>query len=284
MAIRVATMNPTNNLPLGRKSGHLFRKLTLLFLLTSAYALGLVILYQKRPDFPLLLFSFFADCTVAIAAGFGARLILSKRNWFIRSMAAIIVVTAGQAILGYFSKWEIGLDVPQFLLGYISWMDLIHLSFGAIATLSAVWAWRRSRSIPELNETPAPVSVVPIQPRQPSRSERAGIRFPQTWTLNLGAISRHRIGIHYGNNIRPSVRARSRLVAGPQVKTKSKRTSLQQAHVQLALVEEHRCPYCLEPVLRTDPRGVKECNTCHSLHHADCWAVTGFCQVPHLNS
>jgi hypothetical protein len=27
-----------------------------------------------------------------------------------------------------------------------------------------------------------------------------------------------------------------------------------------------------------------ECKICHTLHHADCWAVTGACQIPHLNS
>jgi ribosomal protein L37AE/L43A len=50
------------------------------------------------------------------------------------------------------------------------------------------------------------------------------------------------------------------------------------------MVEEHRCPYCLDPVSRNDPRGVKECDVCHTLHHADCWAITGVCQVPHLNT
>jgi hypothetical protein len=50
------------------------------------------------------------------------------------------------------------------------------------------------------------------------------------------------------------------------------------------VVEEHRCPYCLDAVARTDPRGVKECEVCHTLHHADCWAITGICQVPHLNT
>jgi hypothetical protein len=29
---------------------------------------------------------------------------------------------------------------------------------------------------------------------------------------------------------------------------------------------------------------VVECDVCHALHHKDCWDITGFCQVPHLNS
>jgi len=44
---------------------------------------------------------------------------------------------------------------------------------------------------------------------------------------------------------------------------------------------EHRCPFCLEVIERNDPRGVRICSICHTHHHADCWAVTGTCQVPH---
>ena len=44
--------------------------------------------------------------------------------------------------------------------------------------------------------------------------------------------------------------------------------------VKLALVEEHRCPYCLDIVNRTDKRGTVECEVCHTLHHKDCWEIT----------
>lgn len=47
---------------------------------------------------------------------------------------------------------------------------------------------------------------------------------------------------------------------------------------------EDRCPYCFDIVKRNDPRGVKVCEVCGTPHHADCWAVTGKCQVPHLNT
>jgi hypothetical protein len=49
-------------------------------------------------------------------------------------------------------------------------------------------------------------------------------------------------------------------------------------------VVEDRCPYCLDIIKRQDPRGVKICDVCHTPHHADCWAITGKCQVPHLNT
>lgn len=53
---------------------------------------------------------------------------------------------------------------------------------------------------------------------------------------------------------------------------------------RIVRVVEDRCPYCLDVVKRNDPRGVKVCEVCGTPHHADCWAITGKCQVPHLNT
>jgi hypothetical protein len=68
------------------------------------------------------------------------------------------------------------------------------------------------------------------------------------------------------------------------VKPRRKRSLGRKPKLQLSRVEEHRCPYCLELIEPNDPRGTVECKICHTLHHADCWAITGTCQVPHLNS
>ncbi len=51
--------------------------------------------------------------------------------------------------------------------------------------------------------------------------------------------------------------------------------------VRLVGEEQHRCPFCLEEIVPDDPRGVKICPICKTHHHADCWDVTGICQVPH---
>jgi transposase len=53
--------------------------------------------------------------------------------------------------------------------------------------------------------------------------------------------------------------------------------------VRIVGAEEDRCPYCLTVVERNDARGVIVCPVCHTRHHADCWAVTGMCQVPHYH-
>ncbi len=56
---------------------------------------------------------------------------------------------------------------------------------------------------------------------------------------------------------------------------------LQHSQVQLSKEVENRCPFCLEVVEENDPRGIVICPVCHTHHHADCWEVTGTCQVPH---
>jgi ribosomal protein L37AE/L43A len=266
-------MNPAELPAPVRKSRHLLRKLVLLSLLTAAYGLGLVLLFFKASWFPLPLFSFFADSTVAIVAGFGTRLLLSRRHWFIRFMVATLLSVGGLAILGYFSDWKIGIDVIALSRGYVSWEDLIHLVVGITASWAALWAWYRP--LPKEDETSemaeSAQQAVVVQPRS---------WFPQP-RMRIGSG----VDGHSGNGSGPSVRARLKLVAKQPTRPKKIRSSrVRRPHVQLALVEEHRCPYCLEPVVRTDSRGVKECEVCHSLHHADCWAITGTCQVPHLNT
>ncbi len=64
---------------------------------------------------------------------------------------------------------------------------------------------------------------------------------------------------------------------------RARRRANQDGAARIVSVVEERCPYCLDVVKRNDPRGVKVCEVCRTPHHADCWAITGKCQVPHLN-
>ena len=281
MALRTAVMNPADISPRFRQPRHLFRRLVLLSLLTAAYALCLVMLFQKVTWFPVPLYSFFAAGTVAIVAGFGSRLLLMQQHWFVRSITAAFLPLAGLAILGYFSDWKIGIDVIALSRGYVSWVDLIRLIVGITASWAALWAWYRLA--PQDDETSRNVEVVHpiaiVQPIQPNPVRRP----PRTWTLRPRLRISTGTSAQSGNGSRSSVHTRMKFVTRQPTRPKRRRSSL--AHqVQLAVVEEHRCPYCLEPVSRNDPRGVKECEVCHSLHHADCWAITGMCQEPHLNT
>jgi hypothetical protein len=281
MAISAAGISHRDAIPRMNKPRHMFRKLLLVFLLTAAYALGLVLLFLRETWFPQVLFVIFADCTVAVVAGFGVRLLLSQRGWFIRTLVAGVMPVAGLAILGYFSEWEIGIDVIALSLGYVSWADLAHLVGAVTVSWVALWAWRRPArgEAASIQEAQAVRSTADVQPRR-LRSPHGGGLQP-----GLRVSPAPNTGLRSRNGRRSSARARSKLVLKQPVKQKPKRRlQLRRPHVQLALVEEHRCPFCLEPVLRTDERGTKECEVCHTLHHADCWEITGTCQVPHLNT
>jgi hypothetical protein len=73
--------------------------------------------------------------------------------------------------------------------------------------------------------------------------------------------------------------------AGTRTKKKSRsRTKTQPAEIKFIGKQEHFCPYCLDPVAEHDARGVKICPICKTRHHADCWGITGACQIPHSNS
>jgi hypothetical protein len=272
-------MNPADVSPRFRKPRHLLRKLVLLSLLTTSYALGLVMLQPKVPWFPLILYRLFAAGIVAVVGGFGTRLLLSNRHWFIRSMAAAVMPLAGLAILGYFSDWKIGINLIALSRGYVSYEDLTHLVLGITGSWAALWAWYR----PAPREIETSTSIESVYPVAHPQGNRA--RLPRSWTLQPRLRINSGAGVHSGNGSRPGVRSRAKFVTKQPTRPKKRRSSLlNRAHVQLAVVEDHRCPYCLEPVSRNDPGGVKECDVCHTLHHADCWAITGVCQVPHLNT
>jgi uncharacterized membrane protein len=77
---------------------------------------------------------------------------------------------------------------------------------------------------------------------------------------------------------RIEVQPRSEPVSIPKPKAR-KRSKMK---VRLGRSVTNVCPYCLEEVQRHDPRGRVVCNVCGTPHHGDCWAITGKCEVPHL--
>jgi hypothetical protein len=293
MELRTATMSLYNS-DQPSERWHLLRKLVLLFLLVTALALGLVILLRQKVDFPLLWFNLLADASLGLVAGVGSRVVLRQRNWFIRGLAAAAVSLVGLGVLGYFTDWRSGIGPLQITFSRVNWSDPAHIPWASllrfrhtngmnmldlahmIIAIDASWialrAWAGSaRRLIE----PSVRASRRIRSRQnlhPSASS-AVASFPRTRAS--GSSSRPRI--KRAKYDRASVSTHS---------PHSRRWNPLQRkpEIQLAVFEEHRCPYCFEEVKRNDPRGVVECDVCHTLHHKDCWDVTGICQVPHLNT
>lgn len=176
----------------------------------------------------------------------------------------------------------------------MDWADPIHLAISLVMTVLSLQAWRRPASTLQ----PVEVEVVPLpQPppttrairskrgRRASSSSNGGARveLPGSWSTRLRPDPPPRPRTRSNNGSRSTVLKEPKKTKDQVVRPKRRR-SRRKPQIQFALVEEHRCPYCLDAVTHHDPRGVKECDVCHTLHHADCWAITGFCQVPHLNT
>jgi len=327
MAMRAATMssmNPIDPSPGVRESDSLFRKVVLLLLLISAASLWIVILFKRETMFPLLLSTFFADASLGLIAGFGARFVLRRQKWFAQLLTAVLVVVIGMIMIGSLTDSVLGIgpirlepklasqiremrlsDLPDgirtlqiesrvFDVSKMDWADPIHLGISLMIVVLSLQAWRRPVAtisqpveVAPLPAAPAPRVTRSRRGRRATTSAnangRARVKATRSWHTRPrpGATTGPRP--HSNNGSRSPVLQDARKKKDSVVRPKRRR-SRRKPQIQFALVEEHRCPYCLDNVSRNDPRGVKECEVCHTLHHADCWAITGICQVPHLNT
>jgi hypothetical protein len=237
----------------------LVRKLVLLILLMIVSALGLVTLLRHIHFHSLVLANILSDALMALIAGFSARWILRNQTGFLRFVSILAFLIGGLELLGWFTGWQIGFRPLRMGLSSVDWYSLGQLFLGSGIGLLALVAWTKPTPA-VVDPAPAPKPIKrPLQPRQ-QRNKR------------------HR---------RP---AQSRSIPEPQavtaqpVEPKHRRITRRKPHLQLSAQEEHRCPYCLELIHPEDPLGTVECKICHTLHHADCWAITGACQVPHYTA
>jgi hypothetical protein len=280
---------------------HLARKVLLLLLLVVALALGLVILFRQRTAIPLLLFNVLADASFGLVAGLATRILLRRRHGLIQATASAAVSIVGLVVLGYFTGWRSGIGPFQAGLVRVHWLDwanfplqlplkfepgttdlldLAHLAIAVDTGWIALRAWKPGR---RASMQPAPshgrqasrVSVPAARPSVVPSAPAGRIRLPAR-AASKPLIKRRTFG-------RPLIPSGGAVRAG---RARSKRWNplRHRPAVQLAVHEEHRCPYCLQDVNRDDPRGAVECPICHTLHHKDCWDITGTCQVPHLNN
>jgi hypothetical protein len=316
-------MSPVNTPPIVRESDSLFRKLVLLVLLISAAVLWIVIWFKQETSFPLLLSTFFADASLGLIAGFGSRFFLRNRDLVIRYVVAILITVIGMILIGSLTHWVLGIGPIRleqkfatqirgirfnpdlwsqilslhigsrvlFAFSKMDWADPVHLLISLLMTVLSMQAWRRTVSAPEpieltpLPEPPPPATRSRRGRRASSSSNgRARVQRSANSSTNFRVTPLPQTRVRSNNGARSAVRSGAKKSKDPTVQPKKKRLSRRKPKIQFALVEEHRCPYCLDAVSRNDPRGVKECEVCHTLHHADCWAITGMCQVPHLNT
>ncbi|MCJ7434070.1 MAG: hypothetical protein MUO77_11335 [Anaerolineales bacterium] len=285
MSTSTAIMSDSFSTPT-RKPGFLSRLILFCLFVVGIDAIVILLsVYQVNPTH--LLMTLFATICLGLAAGVGARSAFYHRSGFTRNFITLITLTLSLYALGYFTNWKMGIGpVDSWTKGYVSWVELAQFYGSSLVAMSALWAWWRS---------PSKVLDDQIKSRHSSKHREQArsaasvqspefnpsFHFPESWRSRPQQKSRLK-SAH-------QTKAQDKLI--PEVEkviisrpTKRKVRSRNRPDLQFSAFEEHRCPYCLDEVKRNDPRGVKECDICHSLHHADCWEITGSCQVPHLNT
>jgi hypothetical protein len=243
--------------------GILARKLTLLVLLTLAVTLSLAILTRNYwVKAPLLTF-LFANISLALVCGFAIRWVLRNQSSLVRILTGLGVIAAGLVFLGFLTAGRVGIGPWRSGSAFFDWLDFSQLFMGMDAICLCLFAWQlpsnTSQAIPQHPST-LPRKRQARHPRPIVAAKADPDPAPAPVTAAITSI-----------DTKPA-------------KPKRKRLFHRRTELHLSDAQEHRCPYCLELIDPDDARGVVECKICHTLHHADCWAITGACQVPHYTS
>lgn len=246
----------------------LLRRLGLVFLITLAVAASFALTYKVNATIlPQALVITFA-LGQGLASGFSARWILRGHTGLLRGLVALTSLVFGLSLLGLITFGVTGIRLLDRTRTEPDWGGLAQIALGAVAVWLALQSWRTAASPQSVSRGLEPSSPLPARKASATKTRRrrepvATAPHPQR-RLHWPVLRR----LHLPTLPRPGFRLALRL-------------RRRQSPVRLEQDEEHRCPYCLEPVSRKDPRGFVVCKICHTYHHADCWAVTGMCQVPH---
>ncbi len=208
---------------------------------------------------------------MGLVAGFSVRWILprkvrraadSARPWYSSSVVWLC--------LGWFTGWGFGIDLFRAGRSSGGLVGIGPNPAGRPAfALLALYAWQYPRSNRAPCNANANRSKKSPRPGESRKNDRNRAPRPATCLASHQARRSSRLHRQSPPNL---------------VKPKRKRSNHSRPRLVLSSQEEHRCPYCLELIDPDDPRGVVECEICHTLHHADCWAITGACQVPHFTA
>jgi ribosomal protein L37AE/L43A len=280
--------------PLHPAGSGLLRKVVLLILLEIAMALGNYLLVRNSSAVPLLGANLLAIIIFGLVAGLAARILLGQRNWFIRFISATAALIIGLFLLGYLTHWLIGIGPLVFWRKSIDWIGFGKLMIGVFSIVLSMHAWKKPAAVTVTSAGANSITPVPI-----SAQEKTPVSVPAGTPRRSTSTSQARVRAKpkrakqahfplFSPKSKPAARKTAKAAADKQVSkpaAKTRRSLFQhKPQVHLSQIERHLCPYCLEPVTRNDARGVVECDICHTLHHGDCWAIAGSCQVPHYTA
>jgi hypothetical protein len=237
-------------------------RILVVLLQTFLVSQALLSLFAVRQTIDVQVLKYTVVVIVGLAAGFSARRFLKGRSLLLKIVAALLAASLSLAVQYSLSSGFIGIQPFQRTGRYPDWNSLIQLGIAALGAALVVLAFRsRSKS----SSAPA-VSI-----QEPGTESTADSR-----PVPAAPISRVAVQAHPNKLVLDPPRE---IVKQPAAKNKKRKTLA----IHFVGEEEHTCPYCLDRVEKDDPRGVKVCPICKTWHHADCWGITGACQIPHMH-
>jgi len=290
MSLRSSTMsNPYSS------SAHrpgFFRKLAVYLAFVVGMVCFMVLLNSYQTTIPSFLMKVFAILGIGLAAGAGARAAFYERSGFIKFLLMLVVLPPGLFMLGILTNWQMGIGpLEPWLEGKITWYQLAQLGGACLVAILALEAWWKPGSNFEEWEPEVRRYSNQDERAQSAAARQAAPRAPQTQAReDHSSPPRRNVRVKMATGAsayrRTSPEIEKIVISHKTQHTRSRnrKVSRRKPNLQISHFEEHRCPYCLDEVKRNDPRGVKKCNVCNAVHHADCWDITGSCQVPHLNT
>ncbi|MEN8242319.1 MAG: hypothetical protein ABFS17_10390 [Chloroflexota bacterium] len=297
MTAQAGTIQNTRQLRKSAKGNRVFIRMLLVILqaMTSAVVFSFVFLFEGRISPLFLVFALLA--ATGLVAGLTSRRVLKTDIRLLQYLVGLISLFAALFALNYFSGGVLGINYLTIYQADFEPLAFIQVGIGIFSMWLAIAAWRKPKSHEfedDISEAPytAPPRARQVETNSPAVLERVRTPRPKR-KINWFSASASSANNNSRNHSSSSAIPRERISLKGNKKSKrrvskirTRRSTLllnRQQPVKFVGAEEHRCPYCLETVAYNDPRGVEICPVCQTHHHADCWEVTGVCQVPHAN-
>jgi hypothetical protein len=235
---------------------------------------------------------------VGLLAGFSARRFLRGHTRVLELLSALLSIALSLASLYILSAGFLGINLFYRSNTRPDWQGLIQFGLAALGAFLVINAFRTQPAPEDLPAAAPRAQAVIPQTRSTAKNWLSRISLP---ALSSPAQKTTRIEPAKNERRAPGKKTAKQSsntlaiqkIAAPQklslaaepapITKKAARNRKKNAKPEIKFVGkiEHTCPYCLDPVEDHDPRGVKICSICKTRHHADCWGITGACQIPH---
>lgn len=272
---------------------------------TLAAGLLVIILLSNQPDITPFLLRLAILSAISLVCSVLLRIFFHRGIAFLLIILGFLSTTFSTLVIDHFYDTEYTLS---FLTDQFQWQiptlqDGAQLAYLLVISLPVLLLFKKKKV--KTQKVVEPKKKTPAKPIGPSFSDRVKVATyqinPKNWNIKLPKLGESsgksssvsakpssQPKVHISSTVKPNgSKPKVKSVAAKASTKKLKLPTFGAKHsnndVKLMGDEEHVCPYCLEEVVKDDPRGNVICKECGTWHHQDCWDVTGACGVAHRN-